>query len=308
VFAAIIGFVGVVVGALLAASQSAWLERRRDVRETTSAERLIAAALGTAKRQLDTTSDTGCWWPTSLPLPLKAWSDQASKISPDMPEEDLDKLGTAFDVMEKLDALAASRRSESNDTPNLTKDDIAVLNKHLDNVKAARNVLDTRQSARNHRRHRASIFIAATISIIVVAIVGLGAYSAVQFASAPPSVTASSLASSIQTATNVNFASCTQRRRSTADWTCTVADFSGPKCNRSLDSVAGPPVLSAKFASATDCSVTGEGAAEVEVNSKSCWILEYLKRIPSSSDDDPLAAGQPQQISQSPTASGCISK
>jgi hypothetical protein len=307
VFAAIIGFVGVVVGALLAAAQSAWLERRRDVRETTTAERLIAAALGVAKQQLETTADTGHWWPTSLPLPLKVWSDQASKISPDIPEDDLGKLGTAFDVMEKLDALAGSRRSETDDTPKLTKDEIEAVNRHLGNVKDARDVLGTRQSVRDHRRHRAGIAIVTAMAIIVAVILGLGTYAAVQFASEQPSVTASSLASSIQTATNANFASCTQGRAFTADWVCTVADLSGPKCNPSLDSAMGSSVLSAEFAAATGCSVTGEAAAEVEVNSKSCWIMQYLKRSPSPSGDR-VAVGQPQRIPKPPTGSGCISK
>jgi hypothetical protein len=288
--------------------QSVWLERRRDVRETTTAERLILAALGVAKRQLETTSRTGLWWPASLPLPVKTWSDQAAKISPDMPEGDLGKLGTAFDVMEKLDALAAGSRTDTNDPPKLAKDDIEELRKRLSNVDDAREVLETRQRARNNRRRRASVFIVATVSVIVLAIAGLGTYAAVNSASEPPSVTASSLASSIQAATNVNFASCTQQRNSsTAGWTCALADLSGTRCNPSLDSPAASPASGATFTSANDCSVTGEDAAEVEVNGKSCWILQYLKGIPSPSDDR-LAAGQPEPASQSPTASGCIKK
>jgi hypothetical protein len=308
VSAAIVGLVGVVVGALLAAMQSAWLERRRDARETTTAERLIMAALGVAKRQLDTTTASGRWWPASLPLPLKTWSDQASKISPDIPEDDLGKLGTAFDVMEKLNALAASSRTESDDTPALTTPEIGELKKRLGNVEAAQGVLEARQSARSSRRLRSTIALIATLSVIVLAVVGLGAYTAVNSASEPPSVTASSLDSSIQAATNVNFASCTQQRNSsTAAWTCELADVSGTRCNPSLSSVAGSPVLSATFSPANGCSVTGEDGADVEVNSKSCWILEYLKGIPSPSDDR-LAAGQPETTSQSPTASGCIPK
>jgi hypothetical protein len=177
----------------------------------------------------------------------------------------------------------------------------------LGNVKEAVDLLEARESARIRGRHRARISFITTISTIVVALVAAGVFAVVQSITGPPSVTANSLASSIQHTTHVDFASCAQTEESTADWQCVLADLSGPRCSSGLLSASASHASRIELARSPspDCTVTSEDAVEVEVNKESCYILELLAAIPLPSHEY-LAPGQPPNGLKSPTASGCI--
>jgi hypothetical protein len=309
VSAAIIGLLGVVVGALVTALGSVWVERRREIRATANAERGIKSALVDAQRQLETTVEDKSWWPESSPLQVKIWSDQAFNLSPHLPVEDRRKLDDGFAALDMLNKIADSERAENDPLPTLTEVAVEGVRNIEGIVRDALDVLNRRESGRRRTR----LFVITAISLIVVVLATVGITAGARSLTGPPSVTANSLASSIQRTTHVDFASCEQEGTSTADWQCFLADFSGPGCSSGLLSAPASQASRIEFTRAfsTDCAVVGESAVEVEVNKASCYLWQKLKKIPLSSGDhlpvsDQVASGQPPNALQAPTASGCI--
>lgn len=301
-FAAIVGLIGVVVGGLITGLQNALLDRSRTKQASSVAERRIRFVVDAANRNFKTALAQKRWWPQ--PLPLGDWKDQLQGLDPDFPGEEFEKLENAFNVISILDRMATARQklretalSEAKDIPAIEEADASLaldststnaLQKRKETVQTALDVLNGRANLRVRRRRRWKWATAAGVTVLILAGIGLGVDARVEHTTAPTSVTAEMLDTSISRTLGVDFVSCDHVGNSQVNWHCTIADVgSGPGC-RALQPISTGAMKPAAFeVGSAACPITALDKVRVQVGSDLCWDLAELDNVPDAPKDLP---------------------
>jgi hypothetical protein len=109
---AIIGLVGVIVGAVVTAGLDWLRQSRREAAEAIVARRLVGLELTLALNMLRIAHADGRWWPDAIRLRTDAWEAHKSILAASMPEQEWSMLATAFvgiDYMSQVRVGTASR-------------------------------------------------------------------------------------------------------------------------------------------------------------------------------------------------------
>jgi hypothetical protein len=161
---AVIGVIGVVVGALVAGLLSARAEREKARGRSRVAGSLIASELETSRVRLKGAHEDGRWW--SAELSTRSWQEQGGALAEEAGGDLIDALVAAYDVLESWDD---DRRRCADITPLL--DDLKTQVDGLPNlIRRTKEVGRPPIGARLKPPLRLLGFVALAVSLVALAI------------------------------------------------------------------------------------------------------------------------------------------
>jgi hypothetical protein len=262
--AALIGLLGLVVGALLTGVTTLWVEGNKRRKSAAVAAYLIAGELGRAQGRVDSAlkADPKQWWLGDLPT--SAWQERLMelgfKASPDL----LQNLSDAYVIIDRLNVdrgLGEMPETTATELQNTDLPAIKIVKDKLDGIAGS---LAVKREWRLTRRW--GFGIAAAI-IVVVALIALIV--------PRPDVNSNTMAAVVETwSGSHSLASCNPQG---VDWSCNVTRLSGPRSacelsastsstSTSADRLIATSAISSDSASSGSQMFSGTACTETAVN------------------------------------------
>jgi hypothetical protein len=219
--AAIIGLVGVLIGAVLGGITSDLLERRKQRASALAAARAIATELRVAYAKLESATlpvQSPGWW-VGTPV-TTAWQSQLSLIAAKAPGEVIDEAAKAYAQIDSWIAERESAREAGIGQPSAEQH--AELKRLLGKLQTAITLLDrfVREPPGKKRREGVRIAIAATTTLAALAVLTM-------LFLPRADVTAGTVAASVERLEGPNsFAECD---RVGSHWNCEVTPLAAPR-------------------------------------------------------------------------------
>jgi hypothetical protein len=228
---AVVGLIGIVIGALLGGYKDLALARRQEQRKATEAETGLAQDLENARETLCShlERDVYWWWEASSAPSLKAWEQHRGALA-FLPEDVLAQLEVTFDSLRDLNARsarevaeadAAQRDAESGRSVKLPEiafgeTDATLVTRVLKQVDKALDRLRNRAKARAGRK-KATVIVAVAVAVLVIA-----ASITVPLTLPGDPLSAASIGNVLQRELDASSAACTPAGTSNDEWDCTV--------------------------------------------------------------------------------------
>jgi hypothetical protein len=272
--AAIIGLIGVVVGALLGGLTNAWVERRKRSAQAEAAGRIIAGDFEIAEKQLGSAIEedgTTVWWLGDLPT--EGWKTNVKDLALAAPPNILRNVTRAYGILEShnLDLRAAKGQGGPD------ADELAISKGSITDTRVELESRLDSGSLRTPTRTTKAMLIAVVVFLGLL-VAGASLLGAV--INSHPDVNATSVAAALENRLGPNaLADCDP---SGGDWKCTVYRLAGPRSTCALTaaalrtSAARSRALASAKPPARDCRETAQQRINVTRDSGQLFASKPL--------------------------------
>jgi hypothetical protein len=279
--AALIGLIGVVVGALLTGFASLWVEEKKRQRSAAVAAYLIADELATSYGRIESALDANPmqWWLGDLPT--RAWQEHLKDLGFKASADSLQDLANAYIIIDRLNVDRGSDELPAKLVTELQTADLPAIKIVKDNLCTTAKSLSVNPKLRGLRRRSsqvaaALIFVVALIAVIVP----------------HPDVNSTTMASVVESwFGNHSFASCDPHG---VDWSCNVLQLSGSRNACGLEtSIASTGTSAARVVTAAVASGNSTTSSAPEVLGEACTdtVVDHINLSTTAN----LVVGLPQR-------------